>query len=263
MTPYLAVARARFRLLFQYRTVALAGVCTQLFWGWLRVMIFVAFYAHTSFAMPMTLPQVITYSWLIQVFLALLPWNIEREVEQMVRNGNVAYELVRPVNLYWLWYARALAWRLAPTLMRMLPVALIAWLFLGLQPPSSVTSAALFGFSITLALFLSTSVTVLLMTSLFWTVSSNGIVKIMTALIFLFSGMQVPLPLFPGWSQPIISLLPFRGLADTPFRLYLGHIKPEDALGPLIHQVVWTLLLVAFGGWLIARASRRVAIQGG
>ena len=55
MRPYLAVLSARFRLLLQYRVAALAGFATQLFWGFIRVMIFGAFYRASAAAQPMTL----------------------------------------------------------------------------------------------------------------------------------------------------------------------------------------------------------------
>ena len=40
MKPYWAMLSARFRMLLQYRMAALAGCATQVFWGWIRVMIF-------------------------------------------------------------------------------------------------------------------------------------------------------------------------------------------------------------------------------
>ncbi|MCY3666395.1 MAG: ABC-2 family transporter protein [Gemmatimonadetes bacterium] len=36
------------------------------------------------------------------------------------------------------------------------------------------------------------------------------------------------MPLFPDAFQPILDFLPFRGLADTPFRLYMGHIPASQ-----------------------------------
>ena len=44
----------------------------------------------------------------------------------MVRTGAVAYELCRPLDLYALWYARAIAWRTAPVLLRAVPMFVFA-----------------------------------------------------------------------------------------------------------------------------------------
>ncbi len=46
MSAYLALFSARARVLFQYRSAAIAGAATQLFWGFMRIMIFQAFYEN-------------------------------------------------------------------------------------------------------------------------------------------------------------------------------------------------------------------------
>src|SRR5205807_2296153 len=88
--------------------------------------------------------DVIAYVWLGQAFFALLPWSIDTDVREMVRTGTVAYELVRPVDLYGLWFSRALASRTAPTLLRALPMIVAAGLWLGLKPPPSAESLLAF-----------------------------------------------------------------------------------------------------------------------
>ena len=75
--------------------------------------------------------------------------------------------------------------------------------------------------------------------------------------------MLVPLPLYPDWSQPIINAMPFRGLVDTPYRLYLGHIPVSEFAGVLAHQLVWILAFIVAGRIAMARALRRVVVQGG
>lgn len=265
MRPYAAIFAARIRLLFQYRAAAFAGVCTQFFWGIMHVMIFTAFYAQVAdpAALPMTLNQAITYTWLVQAFLVFLPWNIDRDVEALVRSGNVVYELIRPVDLYGIWFARALAWRMGPGLLRVIPIFALALCFSGFQIPDSPVAAVLFLISLAAGLLLSTAITTLMMISLFWTLSSAGVVRLMIGLVVAFSGMQVPLPYYPDWFQPVLSALPFRGLMDTPFRIYLGHILPEHVFLPLLHQVLWTGVLVVVGRYLMAMAQRRLVIQGG
>jgi ABC-2 type transport system permease protein len=261
--PYVAIFGARFRALLQYRAAALAGLATQVFFGVVRVMIFTAFYAVSTGPQPMTLPDVITYVWLTQALLLVLPWRPDPDVEQLVRSGNVAYELVRPVGLYGLWFARALAQRTAPALLRCLPMVAIAYAFLGLAPPAGSAEALAFAVSIVATIALSAALTTFLSVTVLMTVSGRGVHVLTTSVVNLLSGALVPLPLFPGWLQTIANVLPFRGLMDTPFRLYMGHLPPGDALAAVAHQLGWTLALVLGGRWLLARALRRVVVQGG
>ncbi len=161
--PYLAIFAARFSMLLQYRAAALAGIATQFWFGAIMVMALAAFYGSGRGAPSITLAQAITYIWLGQAFLGLLPWNVDTEIAAMMRSGNVTYERLRPVDTYFYWFARALAWRAAGTLLRCIPLLVAtAVLFppvgLGdwsLRPPPSLEALSLFALSMLDVLLLS------------------------------------------------------------------------------------------------------------
>jgi len=263
VAAYAAVFGARFRMMLQYRAAALAGIGTQTFFGLIFVMVYEAFYRATSAPQPMSFPEVRTYIWLGQALLAMLPWNVDRDVREMVRTGSVGYELLRPLDLYTLWYCRAMAWRVAPTLLRSLPLALVAIPFLGMGLPPSLASAGAWALSMVGALLLGCAITTLMNISLLWTLSGEGLAQLVPVLVLAFSGMLVPLPLYPAWMQPLLAALPFRGLIDIPFRMYLGHLPPGQALPLFAFQLAWTATLVILGRWLLIRGTRRLVIQGG
>lgn len=263
MSAYLALLSARFRMLLQYRAAALAGMSTQLFWGLIRVMIFEAFYRSATTAPPMSLSEVIDYVWLGQAMFALLPWMIDRDIRDMIRSGAVVYELARPLDLYWLWYARAVASRTAPTLLRSVPLFVAALLFFGLQPPPSLAAGLAWGLTTVGAVALGCAMANLLHIALMWTIAGEGLTQMAQVSIYVFSGMIVPLPLFPDWAQPVIRALPFSGLVDLPFRLYMGHIPVAQVWAVVGQQLAWTAVLVLAGRWLLGRATRRLVVQGG
>lgn len=263
MRPYVAMFSARFRGLLQYRAAALAGLGTQVFWGLLQVMVFTAFFASSSGPQPMTLQAVVTYTWLKQALLLLLPWRPDPEVQAAVRSGNVAYELLRPVDLYGLWFARAVALRTAPALLRCLPMVVLALLWLGMEPPPSSFAALTFAVSLLAALMLSAALTTLLSVAMMFTIEGRGIQSISMSLTNVFAGAIIPLAFFPDWFQPLAAVLPWRGLMDTPFRLYLGEPGVLEAFAMIAHQLVWTAVLVALGRGLLRRAARRLVVQGG
>jgi ABC-2 type transport system permease protein len=263
MRGYWAVVSARFRTLLQYRAAAIAGFSTQLFWGIIRVMIFYAFYQSTRAPQPMSIAEVITYIWLGQALLRIVPWDVEGDIRQMVQSGAVAYELLRPLDLYWLWYCRCVAWRTAPTVLRSGPIFVVAIPFLGMGWPASPAAAAAWVLATLGAVALSAALTAFMSVSLLWTISGQGAVRIMAGTMMLFSGLIVPLPLLPEWSQAAVAVLPFRGIMDLPFRLYMGHIPASGVVGVLAHQAAWTVAIVAMGRLLLARGLRRIVVQGG
>lgn len=263
MKAYLAILKCRFSVLIQYRAAAIAGLCTQLFWGLVKIMILSAFFAQSTSSQPMSLDQAITFIWLGQALIGLLPWTLDKEIEEQIHTGNVAYELLRPLNLYWIWYYRAFALRIVPTSMRFLPVIFISGLFFDLKSPASWAAGAAFVSSLFFSLILAASITTLVMISLLWTVSGEGLKRLMPHTVVLLSGMIVPLPLFPDWLQPFLSMQPFRGVLDIPFRLYTGIIPSNEVFYYLGFQFVWALILMAAGRILINRGIHQLSIQGG
>ena len=271
LRPYRAILSARFRMLLQYRAAALAGLWTQIFFGLVLLMIYEAFYRSTTANPPMLFAEVVSYVWLGQALLAMLPWNADAELRAMIRSGTVAYELCRPIDLYSLWYARALALRTAPTILRAVPMCVFATVVLPavglaewrLASPPSTAALLAFGATLVCTVLLGCALTTLMNISLLWTISGDGAVILLTTLVTFLSGMIVPIPLFPDWAQPIVLALPFAGLIDLPFRVFTGHIPPAAVLSVLQHQIVWTVALVLFGRWLLSHGIRRVVVQGG
>ena len=232
--PYRAVVSARYRMLLQYRAAAFAGLVTQCFWGAIRLMILAAFYAASTQAQPMSLPEVVAYIWLGQAFFGMLPWNIDEEFAQKVRDGSVAYDLLRPVDLYAFWYSHTLAYRTAPTTLRAIPLGLLAILVL---PRLGLAEWALEGTAI------------LGVGCALWRVSRGGrgvVYRHHDAVAHLLAvdhlrrrhrpdhaggGHRVcrdgdPVTVVPRLVQPFLHWQPFRGLVDVPFRIYSGNIPP-------------------------------------
>lgn len=271
MTPYPAIVAVRFKMLLQYRAAAWAGFTTQLFWGLIKVMVFAAFFASSSRVQPMSFEQVLVYIWLGQALLALLPWNVDQEVAEQIRTGGVAYELLRPLDLYAYWFARTLAFRAAPASLRMLPMLIFTfWVMplLGLADwalpaPPDWASGVSFCLAVVGMLALSTAFTMIMHISLMWTVSGEGFNRLMPGIVPVFAGLIIPLPLFPEWMQPLLYWQPFRGMADVPFRIYSGHIPVAQVPVELLNQWLWFAVLVGFGYWLLGRARHKLVVQGG
>jgi ABC-2 type transport system permease protein len=266
--PYFAILSARFSLMLQYRTAALAGFATQCWWGIIKIMVLSAFYAGSPHQ-PITRAQAITYVWLGQAFLALLPWQADADIALAAETGNVGYERLRPVDTHSLWLMRAIAWRVANTSLRALPmfcVAGIALPLLGLHdwswlPPASLSAAFLFIVSITLTVFLSSAFTVLLdcaVVALKTRRASNLAPMFVNAL----SGMIIPLALLPSWAQGFLFWQPFAGLVDIPYRIYFGNLIGASAFAGLVAQGLWIAAFILVGRFWLARVMSRIDMQG-
>jgi ABC-2 type transport system permease protein len=269
--PYLAAFRARFQLMLQYRAAALAGFATQCWWGGIRIMVFAAFYGANAAAAPISLADAITYVWLGQALLALLPWLADPEVSQAVRIGSVGYDRLRPLDSYSYWYARTLGWMLARALPRAVMMVLAAGIVLPLvgledwawRPPSGVTAGLLFVPSFVLMTALAAAILMLANIVVAASLNERGVNAVLAPLTIVFSGSLVPLNFFPDAVQPFLHLQPFAGLVDIPFRIYFGNLAGGAALQGLALQAGWALALIGLGRFAIERVMRRLEMQGG
>ncbi|CRK85150.1 ABC transporter permease [Neobacillus massiliamazoniensis] len=267
MRVYLSVLKLRLLYGMQYRVAALAGVVTQFFWGFIMIMVFEAFYEHTSKIPPISLTQLINYIWLQQAFLAfIMLWFRDNELMEMITSGNIAYELCRPCELYGFWYAKLLAQRLSSALLRCFPILLVSFFLpkpYNLTLPPSLSAFLLFLSALLLGLFLLVAISMFIYISVFVTLSPMGSLLVFGVLGEFFAGLVIPIPLMPAWLQQIANILPFRWTADFPFRVYSGQIPQHDAIIGILIQLVYLLFLVWLGRIALNSVLKKVVVQGG
>ncbi|MBB2190364.1 ABC transporter permease [Gluconacetobacter azotocaptans] len=270
MTAYLSAFRARWQVTLQYRAAALAGIVTQIWWGAINIMVYAAFYdgAHPA---PLNLNQTISYVWIMQGTLALMPWGCDPDIADAVRSGAMAHDLLRPVDPWWWWFCRAAARILGRLVPRALLMAGFAGIVLplaglddwALHPPPAPADAALFAASIVLGLVLSACITVLLNVATVRTLSPLGANAVITPLSLILSGNMLPLALFPAAAQHVLLLQPFAGLGDLPCRFWLGTLQGPWAAAALAQQIAWIVALTWGGRLALRRTLWRLEVQGG
>lgn len=267
MKKYISFFRLRFVTGLQYRTAALAGMTTQFFWGFMEIMVFHAFYEADPMAYPMTMEATASYVWLQQALLAFFgAWMFEGEIFDIINNGNLAYELCRPIRIYNMWFVRSAALRLSRALLRCIPILAVAFFLpqgYGLGRPASLSAFWWFLFTLTLGLLVMVSLNMLVyMTSLF-TVSGDGLRIMFCSVVEIFSGQIIPLPFFPEKVQRILELNPFASMGNVPFRIYSGNLSGQDMTRAVIVQLFWLSVLVAAGKLIGAKGERKAIVQGG
>jgi ABC-2 type transport system permease protein len=267
LKPYFSAFRIRLMQSLQYRIAAMAGLVTQFFWGFMLIMILEAFYRNSDATAPMTLPQLASYIWLQQAFLVFVAlWYRDGELFSLITNGNVAYELCRPTNLYFFWHVRLLAQRLSGAALRCLPILGVAMLLpdpYRLRLPTDIPTFLLFLVTLLLGVLVNVSISMFLYILTLATLSPVGSMMIIGTLGEFCSGMIIPIPLMPGWVQQIVMILPFRLASDLPFRIWSGHIGHADAFVGIVTQLAWLLVLVGTGQLAMRKVLRRVVVQGG
>lgn len=267
MRKYAAFFRLRFSLGLQYRAAALSGLLTQFTWGALEILSFMAFYRDDSGAFPMKISATASYIWMQQAFLALFTiWLMENEIFDTIKNGDIAYELCRPIHLFDMWFSRSIANRVSKALLRCMPILIVAALLpkpYGLSAPASGTAFILFILTLILGLIVTVAFSMLIYTLTFFTISPVGIRTVTISSVEFLSGAIIPIPFFPDRIRDIVELLPFASMQNVPLRIYSGDLYGNAMIKAITLQCFWLATLVLMGKLLMNKALKRVVVQGG
>ena len=263
MRAYLSVFRLRRRLEAQYRGAVVGGFICQVFFGLILIALYRALYAGKP--QPIPLSRITSYVWLQQAFFRMLLAS-DADLMDKIRTGSIAYDLCRPVHLYSFYYVRILAQKSTGSLMRGIPMIILAFLLpegWNLSLPASLPALLTALAALLLGLTCVTALENITMAFTMRTLDFRGMQALLNLLMMTLSGNILPLTLFPDSWQPVITALPYAQLLDAPIRLYTGEYSPEQAPGILLLQAGWILVLVLAGNWFWRRNQQKLVLQGG
>ncbi len=78
-----------------------------------------------------------------------------------------------------------------------------------------------------------------------------------------FSGLTVPLVIFPGWTRDVVMLLPWATYIQIPADIWLGKRAGWELVGGLALTAGWAVLLLGLCWLVLRRATSKVVVQGG
>lgn len=267
MEKYLCLFLVRIKNTFQYRINLLTGLPIQFIRAILANTIYIAFFTSTSNIDIRNLHITIAYVWLQNSFMSFISyWMVDSELNDTIRLGNVAYELVRPFNLYWFWFTKLISQRLIIAFFNCLPIFFIALFMPGLYTLKlnfTLTKIIIFIISIILALILNTVMSLIIYISVFQTFTITGSLLFFGTIGEFAGGLIIPLMLMPKKVQIILNFLPFRFSGDFPFRILIYNYSLSNIICGLLLQLFWIVLMMIIGKLYLKFNLSKVVIQGG
>lgn len=255
----------------QYRTAALAGSMTGIFWALIEITVYTIFYTYAQnknagFDAGFTLKHIVSYMWLNQILFNLQPMNIEDDIRTKIVNGDVGVELIRPMPLYLNWFSKISASRIPPLLLRgsiTIAVAIIMPYSYRISPPESLSAFLLFLLSVISAFFLCSAYGMLITAVRMSVPWGDGPTYMLMLIGGILSGGYLPLKLWPDFMQNFLLYQPFAGYLDIPLRFYLGFFNINGAFSAITVQILWTAVFIFAGNLLLKKNIKTIIIQGG
>jgi ABC-2 type transport system permease protein len=266
LSLYVAVATRAFRRYSTYRAATLAGIFTNSVFGVIYSYAYLALWRANPDAGGYDRVDAVTFVWLGQAMLmtvAVWSGGTTNDLLERIRSGDVAMDLYRPVGLIGWYLAGDLGRSVYHLLSRGLAPMVVGLALFDLRLPPSPVNAAAFLLSIPLAVTVSFSLRFLVACSAFWLLDANGVRVLSDAFAIFFSGMTLPLVLFPGWLGTLAEALPWSGMMQVPADLWLGRHEGLAILTHLGFQLGWIAALLACCSVVLRAATRKVVVQGG
>ncbi len=251
----------------QYKMSYISGIICQIAFGFLYIMLYQTFFDN-GVPQNFSLQQMSSYVWLGQIFFACMCFVdvCKKEITAPIVNGDVGYQMVKPVNIYAYWFMQVFSKPTCAAIMRGAPLFIFAVLLpkgYGISLPASPLSAVLFVLAMLLGIVLLTALRMWCYYLVLFTMDSRGVFFTVGAFFSLLSGAVIPIPLMPDGVQKVLDFMPFRYVNDMPYRVYMGNIGLTSAIIQIGIQLVWIVVLVAVGAVLINKKSQKLVVQGG
>lgn len=262
MRLFWELVKISFQRHLTYRAATLAGLVTNFVFGILRAAIFVALYDLQTEVEGITLQGVITYAALGQALIGYLSIFSWFDLMNTVYTGDIASDLLKPMNYFSYWMAQDLGRAGVQFLLRGVTLILGFGLIYDLYWPTPI---ALSPIAVTLFLswLISFSWRFLINLTAFWTPNARGILRLIFVLSWFFSGFLMPLRFFPDWIQSVGKWLPFSAMFNTVIEVYLGVVQGSELVWALTQQVLWSIVLILAGQMVLRSGIRRLVILGG
>lgn len=262
MTLYLAYAAKSFHKNLAYRSEVWLRIVISLIWVLIQVSIWRALLGQGA-VNGISIRGMISYAILTSALSMLMVDRAFAEVDEQLRNGDVALHLIRPYQYPLALLADGLGRSAFSFVFSLLPTVVLATIAFGFSLPPTIAHGILFVAACLIALLLSFAIGSIVNMLGFYFLTTWHFQWLMNALKTLFAGVLVPLWFFPRGLRLLAEALPFQFLVFVPASIWIGESGLTDAVLRLLLGLLWTIALLALGWWMWNRITHRLVAQGG
>lgn len=262
----LRLVRAGWHRQSRYRLAMLAGLATNIVFGFIRAAIMTAaIHSSGGHLAGYTQGTLSAYVWLSQGMLGAIKLFAGQgsEFAERVKSGDVAIDFIRPLDVQLGVVSEDFGGRLYSLLPRGVPSVLIGALVVGMTLPRTALPYLMGAFSVVLAIALSLLAAFIVELAGFWLIETRGVGTLYTVTASFLAGLFVPVALFPGWLHAIAVCTPFPSMLQAPINVISGQVSGLHLAETVVAQAGWLVGVVVLGRVVLSAGRRRLEVQGG
>ena len=207
--------------------------------------------------------SMLTYVVISSLLSVLLITNVERRIQTSVVKGTVATDMMKPVNIFGVYFAEDIGNIIALIFQNMLPILIIGALMIRVPRMADIRDLPLLIISVAESFLINWLIAALFGMIAFTAVNIDALIQVKKHLLRLLSGSIIPIWFFPPGVARVLESLPFVYIYQLPLSIYIGRGDRAQHLGEMRIQSLWLLILASLFFYAQNRAARKVMVQGG
>ena len=207
--------------------------------------------------------SMLTYVVISSLLAVLLITNVERRIQMSVIKGTVVTDMMKPVNIFGVYFAEDIGNIIALIFQNMLPILIIGALMIKVPRMADIRDLPLLIISVAESFLINWLIAALFGMIAFTAVNIDALIQVKKHLLRLLSGSIIPIWFFPPGVARVLQSLPFVYIYQLPLSIYIGRGDRAQQLGQMRIQFIWLLILAGLFFLVQNRVSRKVMVQGG
>lgn len=260
---YLYVYKTQILKSLAYKFDVYGNILTQTIIMVANAFFWKALFKGKDLVQGVNVDTMLTYTIISSIISIVLTTNVERRIQTSVRKGTIAIDMMRPVNVFKVFFAENMGNLTALFFQNLLPILLIGSLIIGFPMPASGEAFTLFLLSLVLAFFINWLIAVLFGMLAFSIVELDALYQVKKHLMRLLSGSIIPIWFMPLWFKNILQCLPFMYLYQMPLDFYIGKYDTKSTIRGLSIQAAWLVGLYILYIFRQKTVTKKLMVQGG
>ena len=207
--------------------------------------------------------SMLTYVVLSSMLSVLLITNVERRIQMSVIKGTVATDMMKPINIFGVYFAEDMGNIAALIFQNLLPILVIGSLMIRVPRMADVRDLPLFASSAIVSFLINWLIAALFGMIAFTAVNIDALIQVKKHLLRLLSGSIIPIWFFPPGVARVLGALPFVYIYQLPLSIYIGRGDRAQQLSQMRIQLIWLAVLAGLFFLVQNRVTRKVMVQGG
>lgn len=268
LKTYLPFASNELKRQLSYKGAFYLWIFISMFSSFISYFLWMAIYGSSESGVigNLTRNEMVIYVFMVYVTSSLVTISISDWVSEDVVKGNVAMNLIKPIDYRMSLISMALGnmvYRfIAPGVFVWIGVEIYKVFHLGMEPVS-VGTIIVYLFSCSMSFLIYVLFDFCFGMIAFFTTYIFGLMIAKEAILSFLTGQLIPISLFPGVFQKIFDFLPFSSMVYTPVMIYLGKYYGNELVYALGRQLFWVVVLYVLGSIIWKQVTKRLVVLGG